>query len=560
MNQLPYSLFAFLLCIIGSGLPLKAQQANASQTFSVADSLRGNLNTPLRTCYDVKFYHLDITADVNTKQIEGSNTFTFEAMQDFTKLQFDLFQNMKIDSVLYKGQKLNYTRRHDAVFLEFPATLKKGETGSFTVHYSGTPLTARNAPWEGGMVYAKDEDGKPWVATACQGLGASFWWPNKDQQADEPDSMLISIRVPDGFKNVSNGRLRKATPLPNGYTQFDWFVGSPINNYNVALNIGNYVNLKDSCKGLKGTLDVDYWVLPYNVSKARTHFAKNVKPMIKSFEHWFGPYPFYSDGYKLIETPHLGMEHQSGIAYGNGYKNGYNGRDLSGSGHGLKWDFIVVHESGHEWFGNSITSKDIADMWIHESFTAYSECLFVEGLYGKKAGREYVYGTRRNILNDKPITGAYNVNNRGSGDMYYKGSNMLHTLRTILGNDTLWRQILTGLNQEFYHQTVTAKQVIDCVNEESGRNLSPIFDQYLNYTTIPTLLVVFKKGVPYVKWKAEAENFEMPVGIWVNNKKYHTQTVGTRWKALSFKNQSKSSFIPDTDNYYINVSYEQTLN
>src|SRR5665213_1253635 len=436
-----------------------AQLGVPKETFTRADSLRGSITSPLRTCYDIDYYHLDVKFDIANKFISGSTLFKFTAVQDFTKLQFDLFANLKVERVVYNGEVLPYKREINAVFVTFPKTIKKGSKDQFTVYYSGHPTVAKRAPWDGGIVYAKDSVGNPWVATACQGVGASIWWPNKDHQYDEVDSALISISVPDTLQDVSNGRLRKVTKLHNGYTRYDWFVANPINNYDIEANIGKYTHFSDVYNGEKGKLTLDYWVLRYNLEKAKKQFGENVKDMIKAFEYWFGPYPFYEDGYKLIEAPHLGMEHQSGTAYGNHFQNGYLGRDLSGTGWGLKWDFIIVHESGHEWFGNNITSKDLADMWIHESFTNYSESLFIEQRYGKQAGQEYVHGTRFLIQNDAPIVGIYNVNKEGSGDMYYKGGNLLNMIRTIINDDEKWRSILRGLNKTFYHQTVTYDQI-----------------------------------------------------------------------------------------------------
>ena len=376
-----------LLFLLGPLRPVAAQLLQPKlAAFTRADSLRGG-QTVLRTCYDINYYHLDVKLDVARQFISGSNLFRFTATQDFTRLQFDLFANLQVEKVLYEGKDVPFTREANAVFVTFPKIIQKGRRDEFMVQYSGNPTVAKKAPWDGGMVFTQDAAGKPWVATACQGVGASIWWPTKDQQADEVDSMLISVSVPAGLKDVSNGRLRKITKLKGGYTRFDWAVRNPINNYDVALNVGDYQHFSDSYAGEKGPLTLDYWVLPENLKKAKTQFAVNVKPMLKSMEHWFGPYPFYTDGYKLVDAPHLGMEHQSAVAYGNKYQNGYLGKDRSATGWGLKWDFIIIHESGHEWFGNNITSKDIADMWVHESFTTYSEALFVESQFGKPAGQ-----------------------------------------------------------------------------------------------------------------------------------------------------------------------------
>lgn len=529
-----------------------AQLGTVKETFTRADSLRGYLS-PLRTCYDINYYHLDVKFDIDNKFISGSNLFRFTATEDFTKLQFDLFANLKVEKVVYKGKELPFTREFNAVFVTFPNSISKGSKDEFTVFYSGNPTIAKHAPWDGGIVYSKDDSGNPWVATACQGIGASIWWPNKDQQADEVDSALISISVPKGLTDASNGRLRKVTDLKNGYTRFDWIVTEPINNYDIEANIGKYSHISDSYMGEKGKLTLDYWVLDYNVEKAKKQFGENVKDMIKAFEHWFGPYPFYADGYKLIEAPHLGMEHQSGTAYGNHYRNGYLGRDLSGTGWGLKWDFIVVHESGHEWFGNNITSKDLADMWIHESFTNYSESLFIEQRYGKQAGQEYVHGTRFAIANDRPILGVYNVNKEGSGDMYYKGGNMLNMIRTIINDDEKWRSILRGLNSTFYHKTVTYDDVVGYINQQSGKNLSPVFDQYLKYHSIPILNFMETGGKLYVRWISDVKGFNMPVRVKLKGGDYQFITPSTRFMPVTIDGAKKDNIEVDTFNYYIGV-------
>jgi len=542
------ALFALLLISFSAS----AQLGVPKEKFTRADSLRGYL-TPLRTCYDINYYHLDVKFDIANKFISGSNLFKFTAVEDFTKLQFDLFANLKVEKVVYNGQVLPYKREINAVFVTFPRTIRKGSKEQFTVYYSGHPTIAKRAPWDGGIVYAKDSVGNPWVATACQGVGASIWWPNKDHQYDEVDSALISISVPDTLQDVSNGRLRKVTPLKNGYTRYDWFVANPINNYDIEANIGKYTHFGDTYEGEKGKLTLDYWVLRYNLQKAKKQFGENVKDMIKAFEYWFGPYPFYEDGYKLIETPHLGMEHQSGTAYGNHFQNGYLGRDLSGTGWGLKWDFIVVHESGHEWFGNNITSKDLADMWIHESFTNYSESLFIEQRYGKRAGQEYVHGTRFLIQNDAPIVGVYNVNKEGSGDMYYKGGNLLNMIRTIINDDEKWRSILRGLNKTFYHQTVTYDQIVNYINEKSGKSLSPVFEQYLKYKNIPILNFMFMRGKLYCRWIADAKGFKMPVKVRVKGGEYEFITPSTRFAPVDLNNATRDNIEVDTFNYYIGV-------
>lgn len=532
---------------------LRAQLLVEKSKFTHADSLRGTL-TPLRTCYDINYYHLDVKFDIDKKFISGSNLFKFTATQDFKKLQFDLFANLKVEKVLYKKHEVPFTREANAVFVTFPKTILKGTRDTFTVYYSGNPTVAKNAPWDGGVVYTADTTDKPWVATACEGVGASIWWPNKDHLSDEVDSMLISISVPKGLKDVSNGRLRKVTDLNDGYTRFDWFVANPINNYDVAANIGDYTEFKDTYDGEKGKLDLDYWVLPSDLEKAKAQFGANVKPMLQAFEHWFGPYPFYEDGYKLVETPHLGMEHQSAVAYGNHFMNGYLGYDLSRTGWGKKWDYIIVHESGHEWFGNNITAKDLADMWIHEGFTNYSEGLFVDFHYGKQAGEEYINGLRVGIANKYPVVGEYGVNKEGSEDMYPKGAVLLNMIRTIINNDEKWRGILRGLNKTFYHQTVTYDDITGYISKQSGIDLAPVFDQYLHYAKLPTLEVVWKDGKPWARWIANAKGFNMPVKVKVKGGEYQFITPTTTVQAINIPGATKENLEADTFNFYISVS------
>lgn len=548
------ALLPVLLLLLWPLAPAAAQLLQpAPVTFTHADSLRGG-QSQLRICYDLNYYHLDVRLDPARRFISGSNLFRFTATQDFTRLQFDLFANLQVEKVLYQNKEVPFNREGNAVFVTFPKPIQTGSRDEFTVYYSGNPTAAKKAPWDGGMVFTQDVAGQPWVATACQGTGASIWWPTKDQQADEVDSMLISISVPTGLKDVSNGRLRKITKLKDGYTRFDWAVSNPINNYDVALNVGNYQHFTDSYTGEKGPLTLDYWVLPENLAKAKTQFAANVKPMLKSMESWFGPYPFYQDGYKLVDAPHLGMEHQSAVAYGNKYQNGYLGKDRSNTGWGLKWDFIIIHESGHEWFGNSITTKDIADMWVHESFTTYSEALFVESQFGKPAGQEYLHGQRRNIQNDGPIIGPYGVNKEGSSDMYDKGSAMLNMLRTVLKNDAKWRQLLRGLSSTFYHQTVTGQQIIDYFNRESGQDFTKIFDQYLRHRGLPVLEFRFENGKTLARWVADVEKFDVPVRVRLKGGEYQFITPTTKFVVIKeLVGATKENLEVDTFNYYIGV-------
>jgi aminopeptidase N len=419
-----------------------------------------------------------------------------------------------------------------------------------TIYFSGKPKEAVNPPWDGGWIWKKDKNGNPWVSVACQGLGASVWYPCKDIQSDEPDSgAILRIIVPDSLVAVGNGRMVDKKNVGNNNTMYVWQVKNPINNYCIIPYIGKYVHFGEIYTGEKGPLTMDYWVLDYNLDKAKAQF-KDAPKMMKAFEYWFGPYPFYEDGYKLVEAPHLGMEHQSATAYGNGYRNGYAGKDLSATGWGLKWDFIIVHESGHEWFGNNITSKDIADMWIHESFTNYSETLFTDYYYGNDAGDEYVIGTRKRIKNDEPIIASYGVNKEGSGDMYYKGGNMLHMIRQIINNDEKFRSILRGLNKTFYHQTVTSKQIEDYINKKAKINFSKVFDQYLRTTQIPVLeykINGYRLSYRYINC---VPGFNMPLKITFKNTQWLKPTEA--WKTVNMYPEGDNKFSLDK-NFYVDV-------
>jgi aminopeptidase N len=486
----------------------------AQEIFTRQDTLRGSI-TKERAWWDVKYYHLDIKVNPADSTITGSNTIRYKVLQENNRMQIDLQNPMEIYRVIQDGKELKYKRDGNAFFIELATPQKSGDIKELMVFYGGKPKVAVNPPWDGGITWKKDNNGKPFIASSCQGLGASVWWPNKDHMYDEVDDMLISVNVPKNLMDVSNGRLQNVIDLKDGTRTFTWYVSNPINNYGVNINIGDYVSFSEKYPGEKGDLDCDYYVLRDNLAAAKIQF-KDAPRMLKAFEHWFGPYPFYEDSYKLVEAPYLGMEHQSSVTYGNGFKNGYRGKDLSGTGWGLKFDFIIIHESGHEWFANNITNKDIADMWIHESFTNYSESLFVEYYYGKEAGSEYVRGLRKTINNDKPIIGKYNVNHEGSRDMYNKGGNMLHTLRQIVNDDKKWRTILRGLNSAFYHQTVTTKQIEDYLSKSVGIDLSTFFNQYLRDIRIPTLEYNFKENMLLYRWTNCVAGFNMPVKVTLN--------------------------------------------
>ncbi|HBQ81869.1 MAG TPA: peptidase M1, partial [Bacteroidales bacterium] len=478
--------------------------------------MRGSI-TPEREWWDLVFYHLNIVVSPADSSINGSNTVFYRVLEPHNVMQIDLQNPMKITRIVQNEKDLAFTREGNVYWIELTENQEKEKVYSVEIEYEGRPRISKRPPWTGGITWNSDSEGVPFIATANQGDGASLWWPCKDHMYDEPDSMLISVNVPEKLINVSNGKLRSVVKHKNKTRTYNWFVGSPINNYGVNINIANYAHFAEVYQGEAGPLQCDYYVLKENLDKARIQF-KQVPMMLEAFEHWFGKYPFYKDGYKLVEAPYLGMEHQSSVTYGNGYQNGYRGTDLSISGWGLKFDFIIIHESGHEWFANSITYKDVADMWIHESFTNYSENLYVEYYFGKEAGHDYVVGCRHNIRNDRPIVGIYNVNYEGSGDMYYKGGNVLHTLRQIVDDDEKWRSILRGLNSEFYHEVVTGEQIENFLSEKTGINLQRFFDQYLRDVRIPVFEYYVKGEELTYRWNNCVRGFDMPLKIFVSGK------------------------------------------
>ena len=508
------------------------------------DTLRGSI-TPEREWWDLTYYHLDIKVDPDKKYISGSNTVGYKVLKSNKMMQIDLQEPMKITSVEADGKSLKFNRDGNAYFIELKQKQKKNDVNYIKINYEGFPKEAIRAPWDGGLSWTRDENGNHFIATSCQGLGASVWWPNKDHMYDEVDSMLISVNVPKNLTNVSNGRLRKVTEHKNNTKTFDWFITNPINNYGVNINIGDYVSFSEVYKGEKGDLDIDNYVLSYNLEKAKEQF-KQVPMMIEAFEHWFGPYPFYEDSFKMVEVPYLGMEHQSSITYGNKYQNGYLGRDLSGSGWGLKFDYIIIHEGGHEWFANNITYKDIADMWVHEGFTCYSENLYVDYFFGKEAAAEYVIGTRRGISNRKPIIGQYDINREGSGDMYSKGANLLHTIRQLAKDDEVWRQTLRGLNKEFYHSTVTTGEIEEYISKSIEMDLSKVFDQYLRDYRVPIFEYEITNGVLMYRWNNVIDGFDMPLEVIIDGE--NTLLYPT----LELKQVPiKSLYINVDDDYYI---------
>jgi aminopeptidase N len=500
-----------------------------AQKFSRKDSLQGGLR-PERTSFDVLRYDLNIRINPAEKYLSGYNDISFIVKKNTRRIQLDLFANMQVDSIVFEEKKLNYNREFNAVFIDFEQVLSKGSHVSLRFYYSGHPITAKRAPWDGGFVWHKDKAGKPWIGVAVQGTGASLWYPVKDHQSDEPDlGATIKVAVPDGLMNVSNGRFLGSEKLSGDYTRWDWEVKNPINNYDITVNIADYVHFGENYNGL----DLNYYVLRENLEMAKIQFEE-VKPMMDCFQEKFGNYPFATDGYKMVDTPYLGMEHQSAVAYGNQYKKGYLGRDLSGTGIGLRFDFIIIHESAHEWFGNSITSADIADMWIHEGFTTYAESVFVECEWGYDKAMQYINGQGKLVRNDRPIIGEYGVNNEGSGDMYTKGALLLNTLRHLVNDDAKWWRILRKYVETYRHQIIDTQTVIDFFNRETGQNLSPIFEQYLYHKNLPILELEPVGNSFKYRWKTDAKNFEMPFEFTYKGSTFK-QNATNDWQQFSEK-------------------------
>jgi aminopeptidase N len=542
-------LFLPVAMILGSLINLASQNLHQQHQFTHQDTLRGSLNAE-RRWWDVTHYNITVQPDYYTKTIKGNNIVSFRATAAGKTMQLDMQEPMEINAIEWESLQLTFQREGNVYHVQFPEELKKGSTQKIYVSFAGKPREAIRPPWDGGWIWKQDANGNPWMSVACQGLGASVWYPCKDHQSDEPDNgAVLNMIVPDSLMAVGNGRLKGKKNNNDGTVTWKWEVISPINNYNIIPYIGKYVNFTETFNGEKGKLDCSYWVLDYDLEKAKTQF-KQVALMLQCFEHWFGPYPFYEDGYKLVESPHLGMEHQSAVGYGNKFQNGYLGRDLSGTGWGLKWDFIIIHESGHEWFANNITSKDLADMWIHEGITNYSETLFTDCRFGKEAGNDYVIGTRKNIKNDIPIIGPYGVNTEGSGDMYYKGGNMMHTIRQVIRNDEKFRQLLRGLNKIYYHQTVTTLQIENYISKQSGIEFSKVFDQYLRTTQIPVLEYTLKEGSLSFRWANCVKGFNMPLKIMFKGERWIKPTE--QWQSLNLYPENADDFKVDR-NFYVEV-------
>jgi aminopeptidase N len=543
-----------LLCFILSTKISLAQLSVTKTLYTHADTLRGS-NGIYRQQWDVLHYDITVQPDYTAKTIVGKCSMQFFD-QGAKLMQIDLQQPMILDSVKDGNSSFSFTRENNVYWLMYRATssnlMYKIKPGirALTFYFHGKPKEAIRAPWDGGWVWKKDKNNNPWMTVACQGLGASVWYPCKDIQSDKPDSgATLRIIVPDSLVAVGNGRLTEKKSLGNGNTIYTWNVKSTINNYCIIPYIGKYVNFSEKYAGLKGNLDMDYWVLDYNLEKAKKQFTDAPK-MMKAFEHWFGPYPFYEDSYKLVDAPHLGMEHQSATAYGNEYKMGYLGKDWSGTGEGMKWDFIIVHESGHEWFANSICTNDIADMWVHEGFTDYSETLFIDYYWGKEAGNNYIQGIRTSIDNDVPIIGPYGVNKEGSGDMYFKGGNMLHLIRQLTKDDEKFRAMLIGLNKDFYHKTVTTQEIENYISEKLNLDLPGIFNQYLRTTKVPLLEYKPEGRKVFYRWINVVDNLNLPIKVSFGKDEQWIKPT-TEWKKIKLGKWYDGKTLLINKNFYV---------
>lgn len=544
-------------------LPLKKEQkillhyddalVNAEERklkFTRADTLRGSYG-PYRANYDVLFYDLNVRLNIAEKYLSGSNLVRFEMLRPDTRIQMDLFDNMQVDSILFEGKKLDYAREFNAVFVDFPATLQSNKIYEIAFHYSGHPKEVGRF---GGIVFKQDSLGNPWIYTACQGTGASLWWPNKDQQPDEVDSMRISIAVPSELSAISNGRFQSKIDLGDGYTRWHWKVHYPINNYSVSLNIAKYTHFSETL----GELTQDYYVLPYHLEQAKRQFSQ-AKPMNECFQKYFGEYPFMKDGYKLIEVPYSGMEHQSAVSYGNLFKNGYLGRDWTGVGVSTKFDFIIIHESGHEWFGNSVTANDVSDAWIQEGWCTYAEGVYVECRFGYEDALKYVNGYKSKVGNKEPIIGPTGVNHWPTQDQYFKGALFLHTLRNVVDDDARWWAMLRGYAEHFKYKNIYTTDVINFFNAYFKRDFSVIFEQYLYHANLPKLQVKFGENEVSYRWQAEVEDFDMPIKVHSIGET-HVIHPTTQWQTEKRAGIAKENWRAATELFYIEVEEVVALN
>jgi aminopeptidase N len=524
----------------------------AGQTASRADLLRGGYGE-LRANNDLLGYDLRVRVDPAKRFISGENTIKFRMLRDGARIQLDLSETLKVEKILLGKRELKYERDSGAVFVDFPKTLKRGKTYAVEFFYSGYPKEIGRF---GGLTFKKDPAGRDWVTTSCEDDGASVWWPNKDQWRDEVESMRLRVEVPNGLMDVSNGRFAGKKDLGDGYTEWDWKVHYPINNYDVALNIGDYAHFSDKL----GKLSLDYYVLPENLDKAKVQFAQ-VKPMMEAYQHYFGEYPFIKDGYKLVEVPYLGMEHQSAVAYGNKYENGYLGRDWAGVGTSMKFDFIIIHESGHEWFGNAVTAADMSDMWIHEGWTTYMEGMYVEYLYGKPAAIQYLNGLKSHLKNDRPIVVSdadgrtiHGTNQQPTQDQYFKGALMINTLRSVVDDDAKWFALIHGFYQEFKYRNILTEDVVGYFNAHTGMDLTPIFDQYLRHVAVPELELKFGDGEVSYRWKVDVKGFAMPVKVGSPDK-WETIHPTEEWQRMKTP-LGRDELKVATDLYFVRVAKE----
>jgi len=545
MRRTSLSLFICLLLLaLSTWVAAQTQRQQQPSTPTRADVLRGEYG-PWRANNDLLSYDLDIRVDPEKKSIGGKNTIRFKMLKDDTRIQLDLFANLKVDKILLGATELKYTREINTVFVDFPAPLKKGSVQAIEFYYSGTPQASGRF---GGITFGKDPAGRDWITTACQGIGASIWWPNKDQQRDEVENMRLRVAIPSTLTDISNGRLVSKTDLGDGYTRYDWQISYPINNYCVSLNIGTYEHFSDKL----GDLTMDFYCLPENLEKAKRQFAQ-AKPMIEAFQKYFGEYPFKRDGYKLIEVPYSGMEHQTAVTYGNRFANGYLERDWTGVGVSLKFDFIIVHESAHEWFGNSITASDISDEWIQEGWATYAECVYVEALFGYEDALKYTNGYKARVTNRQPIITARGLNRTSPQDKYFKGALFLHTLRSVVDNDARWWKLIRDYFSHFKYRNIMTEDVVKFFNEQTGKNLTPLFDQYLRHTALPALELKLQEsdGSVSYRWKADVKEFAMPVKV---GRKGNWQTIQptTEWKMMK-TGLKKEEFEVATDLYYVDV-------
>jgi aminopeptidase N len=510
-----------------------------------ADILRGEYGQ-YRANNDLLSYHLDIRVDPEAKTVAGKNTIRFKMLKDDTRIQLDLFANLSVDKILLGTTPLPFYRQLNTVYVDFPQTLAAGQTYAIDFHYSGMPAESGRF---GGFTFGKDPQGRSWIYTACEGQGAASWWPNKDQWRDEVENMRISVAIPNNLVDVSNGKFAGKTDLGDGYTRWDWDVQYPINNYDVSLNIGTYVNFSEPM----GDMTLNFYTLPEDQEKAKPQFAQ-AKKMLEAYEHYFGEYPFKKDGYKLIQVPYTGMEHQSAVTYGNGFQNGYGGHDWTGVGVSMKFDFIIIHESAHEYFGNAVSAADVSDMWIHEGWGTYLECLYVEYVFGKDDALKYTNGYKSHVQNRTPIITPRGIFREPPQDMYFKGALFLNTLRSVIGDDAKWWKLIHDLFQTFKYRNIMTEDIIAFCNQQTGMNLTPLFDEYLRHADLPVLELKFDgaaKTVAY-RWKADEAAFHMPIRVGKADS-WQLVTPTSDWQTMPTP-LAKDDFQVATDLYYVNVS------